>query len=141
MQLEVISFAWKAFSHDNVKSLTLTTKDWEITILDNHSPLTSVLIPWIVRMEFSSNESNMKNVLAVWWGIVEVNDSKVKILIDVLYTLDEVNDNDANDAIKQAEELMAKYKWSKDKLDMEKFIEAEDLLLKSVAKLKLSQYK
>jgi hypothetical protein len=33
--------------------------------------------------------------------------------------------------------LMEKYKSSKDRVDMEKFIEAEDNLMKSIAQLKL----
>jgi hypothetical protein len=37
--------------------------------------------------------------------------------------------------------LMDKYKWAKDKADMDKFIQAEDMLMKSIAKLKLSKYK
>jgi hypothetical protein len=36
---------------------------------------------------------------------------------------------------------MDKYKQSKDRVDMEKFIEAEDMLLKSIAQLKLYEVK
>jgi hypothetical protein len=36
---------------------------------------------------------------------------------------------------------MEKYKDSKDKVDMERFIQAEDMLLKSIAQLKLSEIK
>jgi hypothetical protein len=36
---------------------------------------------------------------------------------------------------------MDKYKHAKDRVDMEKFIEAEDLLLKSIAQLKLYDLK
>jgi F0F1-type ATP synthase epsilon subunit len=41
----------------------------------------------------------------------------------------------------KAKELMEKYKNSKDKIDMAKFIEAEDALLKSIAQLKLYDLK
>jgi len=40
-----------------------------------------------------------------------------------------------------AKELMDKYKDSTDKMDMVKFIEAEDSLLKSIAQLKLYDIK
>ncbi|MDR3150908.1 MAG: hypothetical protein LBU14_04940 [Candidatus Peribacteria bacterium] len=43
----------------------------------------------------------------------------------------------AEKARQKAIELMEKYKDAKDKVDMEKYIEAEDLLLKSIAQLKL----
>jgi hypothetical protein len=49
--------------------------------------------------------------------------------------------NLAQKAKQQALDLMEKYKESKDKIDMEKFIEAQDQLLKSVAQLKLGSLK
>jgi hypothetical protein len=59
----------------------------------------------------------------------------------MLVSIDEVNIDAAEKAKKDALAMMEKYKNSKDKVDMEKFIEAEDMLLKSVAKLKLSDLK
>ena len=41
----------------------------------------------------------------------------------------------------RAKELMEKYENSSDKMDMAKFIEAEDALLKSIAQLKLYDIK
>ncbi|MBT3729741.1 hypothetical protein HOF65_01845 [bacterium] len=55
----------------------------------------------------------------------------------MLVTVDDVDIDKAEEAKKHALALMEKYKDAKDKVDMEKFIEAEDMLLKSVAKLKL----
>lgn len=142
MFLEVIAFDGKAFNHDNVKSVNLMTNAWEITVLENHMPLTSVLRPWVVNIECNDgNWGCIKETLAIWGGIIEVNKNTVKILVDTLYTLDEVTAQEATDAVKKAEELMEKYKWAKDKADMDKFIQAEDMLMKSIAKLKLSKYK
>jgi F-type H+-transporting ATPase subunit epsilon len=142
MFLEVIAFDGKAFNHDNVKSVNLMTSAWEITVLENHMPLTSVLKPWVVNIECNNgNWGCDKEVLAVWGWIIEINKTTVKILVDTLYTLDEVTAEEATDAVSKAEELMEKYKWAKDKADMDKFIQAEDMLMKSIAKLKLSKYK
>jgi F0F1-type ATP synthase epsilon subunit len=55
--------------------------------------------------------------------------------------IDEVDSDKATNAIKKAEELMLKYKDSTDKIDMEKFVEAEEMLMKSIAQLKLSELK
>jgi F-type H+-transporting ATPase subunit epsilon len=142
MFLEVIAFDGKAFSHDKVKSVNLMTSAWEITVLENHMPLTSVLKPWVVNIECNNwNWDCDKQVLAIWGWIIEINKKTVKILVDTLYTLDEVDAAEATDAVAKAEELMDKYKWAKDKADMDKFIQAEDMLMKSIAKLKLSKYK
>jgi F0F1-type ATP synthase epsilon subunit len=55
--------------------------------------------------------------------------------------IDEVDSDKATNAIKKAEELMLKYKDSTDKINMEKFVEAEEMLMKSIAQLKLSELK
>jgi hypothetical protein len=57
-------------------------------------------------------------------------------MADMFLDMHNINIEEAESAKKKALELMKKY--SEDKLDMEKYIEAEDLLLKSLAQLKLS---
>ena len=59
------------------------------------------------------------------------------MLIDV----EEVDLDQAKLAKQRALELMDKYKHAKDRVDMEKFIEAEDMLLKCIAQLKLGNMK
>ncbi len=59
------------------------------------------------------------------------------MLIDV----EEVDMDKASAAKERALELMEKYKNAKDRVDMEKFIEAEDMLMKSIAQLKLYDLK
>jgi len=59
----------------------------------------------------------------------------------MLVSVDDVDVDAAEKAKKDALEMMEKFKDAKDKVDMDKFIEAEDMLLKSVAKLKLSEIK
>jgi F0F1-type ATP synthase epsilon subunit len=71
--------------------------------------------------------------------VLEVSNSNVKILIDMLVSVDDVDVDKAEEAKKKALATMEKYKNAKDKIDMEKFIEAEDMLMKSVAKLKLTE--
>jgi hypothetical protein len=59
----------------------------------------------------------------------------------MLVSTDDVNAEAASKAREEALSLMEKYKNSKDKVDMERFIQAEDMLLKSIAQLKLSEIK
>jgi F0F1-type ATP synthase epsilon subunit len=72
---------------------------------------------------------------------MEVSNSEVKFLIDMLMSVDEVDMDVAEKARNDALATMEQYKDAKDKIDMEKFIQAEDMLLKSVAKLKLGRLK
>lgn len=55
----------------------------------------------------------------------------------MLVTVHDVNLDLAEKARLSALETMEKYKDSKDRIDMERFVEAQDMLLKSIAQLKL----
>ena len=138
MKIEILSFTWNLFKSDTVEQVTAMTKVWEVTILKNHTPLVTVLKPSIVSVIYT-DESWVKTEkdFAVGGWVLEVSNSNIKILIDMLVTVDDVDIDKAEEAKKHALALMEKYKDDKDKVDMEKFIEAEDMLLKSVAKLKL----
>lgn len=142
MKLEILSFEWNLFKSDAVDSLTAMTKVWEITVLPDHTPLVTVLNPSVLSVVYTDESWEKKEKdFAVWGWVLEVSNSNIKVLIDMLVTVDDVDVDKAEEAKKKALELMEKYKDAKDKVDMEKFIEAEDMLLKSVAKLKLSDTK
>lgn len=138
MKLEILSFNGKLFKSHSVVSVTARTKMWEITVLDNHIPLITTLKPSVLRV-VHMDENNMKQELdfAIWGWILEVAHSSIKILIDMLVTVDDVNLDLAEKARLSALETMEKFKDSKDRVDMERFVEAQDMLLKSIAQLKL----
>lgn len=142
MKLEILSFNWKLFKSEQVSSVTAVTKAWEITVLNNHTPLITALKPSVLKVVHTDqNNISKEEHFAIWWWLLEVANSNMKILIDMLVSVDEVSADTALEARKRAEEMMEKYRNSKDKVDMEKFIEAEDMLLKSIAQLKLSEIK
>ncbi|MDD4151047.1 MAG: ATP synthase F1 subunit epsilon [Candidatus Gracilibacteria bacterium] len=138
MKLEILSFNGKLFKSHSVISVTAMTKMGEITVLENHSSLITSLKPSVLKI-IHTDENNIKQeeFFAIGGGILEVTHSSMKILIDMLVTINEIDLDIAEKAKQKAIELMETYKNSKDKVDMEKFIEAEDMLLKSVAQLKL----
>lgn len=138
MKLEILSFNWKLFKSHSVLSVTAMTKMWEITVLDNHSSLITSLKPSVLRVvHLDQNNMKQEEDFAIWGGILEVAHSSVKILIDMLVTVTDVNLDLAEKARLSAIETMEKYKDSKDRVDMERFVEAQDMLLKSIAQLKL----
>jgi len=140
MKLEILSFTWKLFKSDTVESVTAMTKVGEVTLLDNHTPLVTVLNPSIISIIYIDDTwLKTQKDFAIWGWVLEVSDSYVKVLIDMLVSIDDVDIDHAEKARKNALDQMEKYKWAKDKVDMDKFIAAEDMLLKSVAQLKLSE--
>lgn len=142
MKLEILSFNGKLFKSHTVTSVTAMTTSWEITVLDNHIPLITSLKPSVLRVvHLDENNMSKEEDFAIWWGILEVAHSSVKILIDMLVTVSDLNLDIAEKARISALETMEKYKDSKDRVDMEKFVEAQDMLLKSIAQLKLGNLK
>lgn len=139
MKLKILSFSWESFSSDNVISVTLMTSIWEITVLDNHAPLLTSIKPSTMYVLYRDESWKEKREdFAIWKWVVEVSDSSVKVMADMLVDIEDLDTEAAERAREKAISLMEKYKDSKDKVDMEKFVEAEDMLLKSIAQLKLS---
>jgi len=141
MKVNIYSFNWENFSSEKVISVTMMTMMWEITILDRHTPLLSAFKPSTLFLVYKDdNGVDYRNDFAVGSWFVEVKDSEVKILTDMLIDVEDQKDIDKN-AVELAKAdalaLMEKYKQWKDRIDMEKFIEAEDNLMKSIAQLKL----
>ncbi len=142
MKLKILSFSGENFTNDKVLSVTVMTKSWEVTILDHHSPMIASIEPCVLYTRYmDDNNIEQREDFAVGSWVVEVNNSSVKVMADMLIDVEEVDLDQAKLAKERAIALMEKYKHAKDRVDMEKFIEAEDMLLKSIAQLKLYDLK
>ncbi len=138
MKLKIFSFSGESFGSDEVKSVTLMTAVWEITVLDNHAPLLTSIRPSTIMVVYVKDWIEKEENFAVWKWIVEISYNNIKIMADMLVDTKWLDTELAQNARDRAIALMEKYRDSKEKVDMEKFIEAEDMLLKSIAQLKLS---
>ena len=142
MKLTILSFDGKKIEKDNVVSITLMTKSWEITVLDKHSPLITSVKPSTMYYVFvDENNIEQRDDVAIWNWVVEISNSNVKVMLDMLVDIEDLDVSHLERAKIEAQEMMEKFKDSKDKVDMDKFIEAEDALLKSIAWLKLYDIK
>ena len=142
MKLKILSFSGEIFSSDTVVSATIMTTSWEITILDGHTPLLSSIKPSTMYIIYKDESwKSKRDDFAVWSWVVEVSNNSVKIMADMLIDIDDLDVNRAERARQEAITLMEKYRDSKNKVDMGKYIEAEDMLLRSIAQLKLGQLK
>jgi len=142
MKLQVLSFTWKAFESEDVISVTVTTRNGEITVLESHMPLVSALKPSVLYIKFKDeNNVEQREDYAIWGGIVEIWKDGVKVMADMLIDIDEVDREKAEEAKQRAMDQMAELRQSWAKVDMERFIEAEDMLQKSIAQLKLHKLK
>ena len=138
MKLKVLSFSGENFFWNHAISITVMTSSWEITLLDNHAPMITSLEPCVLYITYiDNNNMKQKEGFAIGKWVLEVQSSEVKILSDMLIDVEGVDVAQALDAKEKALQLMEQYKHKKDKIDMEKFIEAEDTLMKSIVQLKL----
>lgn len=142
MKIKVLSFSGENFSNENVTSVTVMTRSGEVTVLDRHSPMIASIVPCVLYIKYmDENNMEQREDFAVGSGVIEVNNSSVKVMADMLIDVEEVDMDQAAAAKERALEMMEQYKHAKDRVDMEKFIEAEDLLQKSIAQLKLYELK
>jgi len=142
MKLKILSFWGQSFHSNTVVSITIMTQMGEITVLDNHSPLITAVKPSTMYLIYKDeNNIKVRDDFAIGNWVVEVSNSGVKVMSDMLIDIEDLDINTAERAKLEALELMDKYKNKKDRVDMEKFIEAEDRLLKSIAQLKLYDIK
>lgn len=142
MKLKIFSFSWGSFTSDSVVSVTFMSSVWEMTILENHSPLLTSVVPSNISVIYlNDSKEKVEEDFAIWKWIVEVSDDWTKIMTDMLVDMEQIDVEEAEKARQKAIELMEKYKNSQEKVDMEQYIEAEDLLLRSVAQLKLHNLK
>lgn len=138
MNISIISSKWDLFETSSGVSVSATTLNGDVVILPKHVSYLGVLKPSVLKV-IHKDKNNMSIELdyAIWSGILEVSSSEVKIIIDMLVWIDDLDIDAAEVSKQKALELMEKYRNSKDRVDMDKFIEAENLLLKSIAQIKL----
>ena len=142
MELKILSFEWESFVNKNVVSVTLLTGVGEITVLENHVPLMTYVEPSTLYIDYKDeNNVLIRDDFAVGRWVVEIDGKKMKILTDMLTDIADLDVEEVRRAKMLAEELMNKYKGKTDKLDMAKFLEAEEQLLRSIAQLKLYDIK
>ncbi|MEK7625718.1 MAG: ATP synthase F1 subunit epsilon [Patescibacteria group bacterium] len=101
----------RTVSSEEITQVTVPTADGEITVLNNHIPLVSVMKPGELRYLKNGEESS----LAVSGGFVEVkNDGSVVILADTAEHAHEIDLTQATEAHDRAVKLMAEARHGED---------------------------
>lgn len=84
-----------------IDSVTLPTQVGVITVLPNHIPLISVLVPG----ELEIDKSKEKIALAVSGGFIQINPNEIVILADAAEKSEEIDIQKAEEAIARAKEI------------------------------------
>lgn len=131
LHLEIVTPEKKIFS-DTVKDIYLPGADGEIGVLSLHEALVTALAPGELRYE----KDGVTHELAIGSGFAEITDEKVSVLTDMALGEDEIDEVAAEQAIKEAEESIAKIEIHE---DPEEFAHLQSLIAAKVAMLNLKR--
>lgn len=87
---------------EEILQITLPTKAGEITVLPNHIPLVSSLIPGVVHIK---KKDGADEIISISGGFLEVLKDKVVILADTAERAEELDLTQVEEARRRAEEL------------------------------------
>jgi len=92
-------------------SITLPTKEGEITILPRHANLFSILEEGIMKIKYDNDE----DYLAIGGGYLETDGKNVNVLVSRAYGQDEIDEKIIEEAKKQAEKLLEQAKTDEER--------------------------
>ncbi|MEA2088412.1 MAG: F0F1 ATP synthase subunit epsilon [Patescibacteria group bacterium] len=120
----------KTVLKEEINQITIPTKDGEITVLPNHIPLVSILVPGEIIIKKGNEEFSM----SVSGGFVEVLVDKVVILADTAERAEEIDEKRAEEARKRAEKI------KKEKtVDSREFAALSTKIEKELARIKVAR--
>lgn len=114
-----------------IDQLTLPTQEGEITVLPNHIPLISVLVPG----ELIAKNGDEETAMAVSGGIVEVRKNEITILADTAERAEEIDVKRAEEARERAEKL----KVERIQTDEAQYATAAAILEKNLARIRVAK--
>jgi len=116
---------------DEIDQITLPTADGEITVLPNHIPLISILVPG----ELDVRKDGEEIAMAVSGGMIEVRGNEMTILADTAERAEEIDLTRAEEARQRAEKL----KDEKIRMDETEFATAAAIFEKNLARIKVAR--
>jgi len=128
-RLEIVTPEEKSYS-DEVDGVVIPGVEGELGILPSHVPLMTMLHPGELRVTKDGVETRM----AIGQGFVEITQDHVNILTDMAVEADNIDEAEAEEAVKRAEEALQE-KFSSD----EEQATVEASLQKSLARLRVKR--
>lgn len=102
LKLEIVTPDGKIFE-DSVKSVTLPGSEGEFGVLPHHASLISLLKTGIIDIELQNSQHE---IVAIDWGHVKIDESKVTVLVDGAVAIVGSNENAIARAIEDAKKLI-----------------------------------
>lgn len=116
---------------EQVDQVTLPTQEGEITVLPNHIPLISVLVPG----ELVAKKEGKEVAMAVSGGMIEVRKNEITILADTAERAEEIDLARAEEARERAEKL----KDEKIRMDETEYAAVAALMERNLARIRVAK--
>ena len=102
---ELVTLSGIKFAKD-VYEVILPTPDGEIAIFPTHMELVSLVIPGIIKIRSNASDADSGlELYATNGGIVEIDNKRIRILVDEADHSSDVNEQQAEEALKNAQKL------------------------------------
>ena len=110
MKLELVTLDGVKYSEEAYE-VVLPTASGQITVLPNHEPLLSVVVPGVVTVRKQKGDPDHKlEHFATYGGVLEVTSEGVRVLVDEADAGDDINEQEAEKAKAAAQKLLGEAK-------------------------------
>ncbi len=132
MKLQLITLTGLKMD-DDVYEVVLPTSSGEIAVYPGHEPLVTIAVPGVltVRRNKSDNDQSLE-YFAINGGVVEIDTTKLRILVDDADSPDEIVAAEAEKALELAKKQKAE---AKDQVELDK---AQAMIDRSAVRLKVA---
>jgi len=136
LTFELVTLEGMKFSEDAYEVI-LPTPEGQIAVFPEHMPLISVIVPGVISIrKRATDKDEQMDHFATDGGIVEiVHGKKLRLLADVAEHADDINEMEAKEALKRAQELRAN---ADSQVDL---AEASALIAQQSARLRVADLK
>ncbi|MFA6090194.1 MAG: ATP synthase F1 subunit epsilon [Candidatus Gracilibacteria bacterium] len=134
MHFTLVSISRKALEFTDIEWVTIPTRDGEITILSNHEPLITALVPGVLVVRADGKDTSY----AIGGGVAEITAENVIVTADMVEDGVDLDIEAIRAKKEEAHKLLEEYKNKGESMDMEVYIELEQQFLKESAKEQLS---
>ena len=133
MKLELITLLGVKIDRDAYE-VTIPTLDGEIGVFPGHEPLVTVASPGAITVRYEKGDPDSKlDFFAITGGVVEISQTRVRILVDEAENGDDIIEADSRAALERAESLQ---KAVTDQVELEK---ANQLVDRHAVRLKVAE--
>lgn len=135
VRLQLVTLTGTKFD-DDVYEVVLPTLDGEIGVLQDHMPLISVATDGVIMVRRNQTDPDyQREFFAISGGVVEVENNKLRVIVDEADHADDINEAEAEAAHQRALALKAE---AKDQVSLE---HAQSLVDRSAVRLQVAGLK